>query len=391
VNRDGRADILLGATYQTQSRLYLGQRDGRFAEVGATHLPALPASVGDLELGDVDGDFDLDLLVACRVCDGSLIFANDGRGHLKLAARTPADTRGTLGIAVADLDGDARPDVVEAQGEKAFDERIPLGRTLPPDTAAPAIERASVLGETGRERELSIGARVHDRKSPSLPEDLGSVVLHVRARGVASRFRCAGSAKTCGAPRSSSRPPPASSTGSARWTPPATARARLRSPSLECPRERVDEAPVTSPQNLLREYAALDRARREAGVTPLEYQRWLALAQQLDRLFPGRPIWKNPGSVRLRVEFADRGRLRDCVMREMRPVGVFVFTPFAADIGTRFELSVVVEETGESGSGAVRVASTHVGPGFSTNALGMGLRLREPESPLRALLDSLFA
>ena len=64
LNGDGLTDILVGTTYQTQSRLYLGTGKGAFRDVTATHLPATPLSVGDLEFGDVDDDGDLDVVLA---------------------------------------------------------------------------------------------------------------------------------------------------------------------------------------------------------------------------------------------------------------------------------------------------------------------------------------
>src|SRR5687767_8904452 len=59
LNGDGHIDIVVGTTYQTQSRLFLGSDKGRFTEVTRTHLPQVRLSVGDLEAGDVDGDGDL--------------------------------------------------------------------------------------------------------------------------------------------------------------------------------------------------------------------------------------------------------------------------------------------------------------------------------------------
>ena len=40
LNGDGHTDIIVGTTYQTQSRLFLGPGKGRFTEVTRTHLPA---------------------------------------------------------------------------------------------------------------------------------------------------------------------------------------------------------------------------------------------------------------------------------------------------------------------------------------------------------------
>ena len=351
LNADGLVDILIGATYQTQSRLFLGTGQGRFSEVTSTHLPAQLLSVGDLEPGDVDGDGDLDLvladwgpgnnmsndggrtrlwlndgagrfsdataarmpdlrirfswdlelsdvdndadldaLVSCKRCPGSHLFRNDGSGTftddgrglpaytnnyefepmdldgdgwLDLVTLNDGDivggnggsrrdhvfrndgkgrfrdvtdtwwpleanvgeddnmaafldydsdgdadfvvgslsgpdrllindgtgrlsvaldvfdgaaTPGTLGIALADLDGDGRMDVVQAQGEhpKAVDERIFLGRGLAPDTAPPSVTMVGTKDIAGRP---VVHARVHDRKSPSLATEWKSVTV----------------------------------------------------------------------------------------------------------------------------------------------------------------------------------------------------------------------
>ena len=351
LNNDGLTDIVVGTTYQTQSRLFLGSGQGRFAEATRTHLPALLLSVGDLEPGDVDGDGDLDLvladwgagnnmtneggrtrlwlndgtgrftdataarmpdirvrfswdleladidndadldvLVSCKRCPGSHLFRNDGAGvftddpralpaytnnyefeamdldgdgvldlvtmndgeivggnsssrrehvfrndgkgryrdstdawwppaanvgeddnmvafldydsdgdadfivgslsgpdrllindgHGRLSVSLDGfdgePTPGTLGIALADLDGDRRIDVVQAQGEhpKANDERVFSGRGLAPDTAAPSVTMVGV-GESGGR--AFVRARVHDRKSPSLPTEWKRVAV----------------------------------------------------------------------------------------------------------------------------------------------------------------------------------------------------------------------
>jgi len=346
---DGFVDIFVGTTYQTQSRLFLGTGAGAFEEVTATHLPRVDLSVGDAEPGDVDGDgdldlvlsdwgpgnnmvneggrtrlwlndgsarftdataarmpetlvrfswelelvdvdndYDLDILVSCKRCPGSLLFRNDGSGvfvedrralpqytnnyefeamdldgddfldlvtindgeivdgrgssrreHIFINdaegrfrdmtdALWPASenigeddnmvsfldydsdgdadfligslsgpdrllindgsgrlrsanevfmgaaTPGTLGMAVADLDGDGRIDVVQAQGEVAGAERerIFFGRGLEPDTAPPvvSIPSARPVGDA-----ILVRARVHDRKSPSLASEWGHV------------------------------------------------------------------------------------------------------------------------------------------------------------------------------------------------------------------------
>src|SRR5215217_3062010 len=349
VNADGSPDIFVGTTYQTQSQLYLGDGSGDFTNVTSTHFPHIKASIGDLEFGDVDGDgdldvvladwgagspmgndggrtmlwlndgeghftdatqarmpevlvefswelefvdidndYDLDIMVSCKRCDGSYLFdnngkgtftditqgrlpqftnnydfeamdvngddyldvvtindgtadqehifindrhggfnnetsrlwpdsenvgyddnmaefldfdsdgdadvliaslidpdrlhLNDGTGKLKLVKAIEAIlgyTSGTLGIALADLDRDCKLDVVQAQGEAAgsFDEKVFLGKKIPPDTAEPVITQVENVSASGADRPIQIRARVHDNKSPTMPHDWRKVEL----------------------------------------------------------------------------------------------------------------------------------------------------------------------------------------------------------------------
>ena len=79
---DGHSDIVLGTTFGTQSRLFLGGADG-WTDVTRTNLPAARLSVGDLEPGDVDRDGDLDLVLA-DWGDGSPMQSRGGRVRLWL-------------------------------------------------------------------------------------------------------------------------------------------------------------------------------------------------------------------------------------------------------------------------------------------------------------------
>lgn len=148
--------------------------------------------------------------------------------------------------------------------------------------------------------------------------------------------------------------------------------------------------PQPSPQDLLREYAQLNRRRKGDGISPLELQRWSDLQGQLERAFPGRPPLGTGGTTRVRVEFASVEELRGAIMANVRPIGLFVNTPFAPETGTEFALRVFVKETQRSFDAAVVVISNNVGPDFSTAALGMGLRFSATQSTLRAELDRLY-
>jgi len=347
VNEDGYPDILVGTAYNTQSRMYLGDGSGTFQDVTATHLPQMEATIGDLEFGDVDGDgdldvvlsdwvagdptayqgkramlwlndsaghftdvtsermpdiqagmswdmelvdvendYDLDILVSCKKCESSFLLENDGTGTFSdvTAGRLPStmpydfevmdingdgfldtpavnpnyegslifinnhqggfedatsklwsgylanlagddnmvtfldydsdgdadfligslsnpdrlmindgsgnlemnfqvfigeDTPGTLNLALADLNGDHKLDVVMAQGENPAhkDERVFLGKNILPDTASPVITLVEQVEAPTVGQPIQIRARVHDNKSPTMPHDWQSVLL----------------------------------------------------------------------------------------------------------------------------------------------------------------------------------------------------------------------
>ncbi|MEZ5317325.1 MAG: VCBS repeat-containing protein [Vicinamibacterales bacterium] len=123
LDADGLTDIVVGTTYETQSRLYLGTGGGAFREVTATHLPQAPASIGDLEVGDVDGDGDLDLVLAdwgpgnnmTNAGGRTRLWLNDGTAHFTeaTAARMPdVLVRFSWELELTDVDNDTDLDVV---------------------------------------------------------------------------------------------------------------------------------------------------------------------------------------------------------------------------------------------------------------------------------------
>lgn len=174
-----------------REHVFRGDGKGGFADVTETWWPEADNPSFDdnmVAFLDFDSDGDADFLIGSL--DGpDRLLVNDGKG--KLAAAAPVfqgdETRGTLGIALADLNGDGRLDVVHAQGEnpRAEAEKVFFGRTIAPDTAPPSIGELRVLGDSPLRagQTFSLAARVHDRKTPIADHDFRSVKLLVTQAG----------------------------------------------------------------------------------------------------------------------------------------------------------------------------------------------------------------
>jgi hypothetical protein len=167
---DGDGDLDLATINDgggLKDTLLINDGTGKFTD-GSARLGANPGADDNIAVWlDVDSDGDADLLIGTLGTDPDRLLLNDGAGNFTLSANaTPNTTRGTLGLAAVDLDGDGRLDLVQGQGEfPGFeDDKIQLATSANAvDTAAPVVRFELRNGR--------VLARVHDHQSPSRAHD----------------------------------------------------------------------------------------------------------------------------------------------------------------------------------------------------------------------------
>lgn len=167
-----------------RDHIFVGDGQGGFLDGTPDLWPDAANPDGDdnmVAFLDFESDGDADFVVAGLFGQPDRLLLNDGTGKLSLVddAFDPANSFGSLGIALADLDQDKKLDVVFSEGEAMQDaDRVFLGVDIAPDTAAPKISLVTYeLGD-----DVSVRARVHDNKTPVMPQDF----LEVTARFVAA-------------------------------------------------------------------------------------------------------------------------------------------------------------------------------------------------------------
>jgi len=112
-----------------RTHLYRNNGSGTFTDETSTSMPAVLVQWSwDLELADVDNDWDLDVLVSCKACTTSYLFRNDGNGTFTDDQNALPHFANNYEFEPMDIDNDDDLDLVTVNDGPNFTEHIFVNR-----------------------------------------------------------------------------------------------------------------------------------------------------------------------------------------------------------------------------------------------------------------------
>lgn len=119
IDGDGDLDVVIANEFNPNI-LLLNDGSGRFSN-GSSRLPAASRDSEDVGVADFDGDGDLDVVVVSEDDRVNELYFNDGSGRFSDEGHRLPVQGTTNGVVVADLTGDGFPDILLANnGQDAF-------------------------------------------------------------------------------------------------------------------------------------------------------------------------------------------------------------------------------------------------------------------------------
>lgn len=118
IDKDGDLDLIIANEFQPNVIL-INDGKGNFTNGSVGRLPQITHDSEDIAVADFDGDGDLDIVFVSEDDHIHEYHVNDGTGKFtSLLGRLPASTANA--VAVADLTGDGRPDLVVGNAGQDF-------------------------------------------------------------------------------------------------------------------------------------------------------------------------------------------------------------------------------------------------------------------------------
>lgn len=116
---DGNLDLVLakGRHWPLVDRVLMGDGHGRIRAAWNLGTAADRSYSG--QLADLDGDGELDVVISNDAPDPKLVYRNDGTGHFTLASTFGRPEWGTRNARIADMNGDGRRDIIVANRAEA--------------------------------------------------------------------------------------------------------------------------------------------------------------------------------------------------------------------------------------------------------------------------------
>ena len=151
VDGDGDLDVVVAVAEPPASSACLGDGDGDFT------CSDFGTSARSVALGDVNGDGSIDAILG-RVGPTNLACLGNGSGGFACSDMSP-DEETTLGVALGDVDGDGHLDVVVANGSSGMNQVClgdGLGKFVCSDVSVPRRTNDAAVGDLNGDGDLDI-------------------------------------------------------------------------------------------------------------------------------------------------------------------------------------------------------------------------------------------